>query len=172
MVRQVMSLLVTGSFIPDVQSSIVNNNNILYSNLTEILSNQINTIFGQLNIPLDLNFNYQQGNNGRDVFDAAISAQLLNNRVVVNGNIGNSPYSTDAGTITGDLEVEVKLDPKGKLRAKVFSKSADQFSNYLDRSQRNGVGVAFRDEFTTFSELLNKIFKRKRSKVEQSQPSR
>lgn len=171
-VRQVMSLLVTGSFIPDVQSSIVNNNNILYSNLTEILSNQINTIFGQLNIPLDLNFNYQQGNNGRDVFDAAISAQLLNNRVVVNGNIGNSPYSTDAGTITGDLEVEVKLDPKGKLRAKVFSKSADQFSNYLDRSQRNGVGVAFRDEFTTFSELLNKIFKRKRSKVEQSQPSR
>jgi len=37
-IKQVMSLLVSGSFIPDIQSSIVNNSTILYSNATEVLT--------------------------------------------------------------------------------------------------------------------------------------
>ena len=163
-VRQVMSLLVTGSFVPDMQSNIVNNTNILYSNLTEILSNQLNNIFNQLEIPLDLNFNYQQASNGKDVFDAAISAQLLNNRVIVNGNIGNSQFSDKTNAVVGNFEAEVKLDDKGKLRAKIFSRSADQYSNYLDGSQRNGVGIAYQEEFNSFKELINRIFKKKKKK--------
>lgn len=160
-IKQVMSLLISGSFIPDVQSNIVNNTNILYSNLSEILSNQINNIFNQLEIPLDLNFNYQQSSSGRDIFDAAISAQLLNNRVVVNGNIGNTQYENRAGNVVGDLEVEVKLDNKGKVRAKAFSRSADKYSNYLDGSQRNGVGIVYQEEFSSFKELFQKLFKRR-----------
>ncbi len=119
-VRQVMSLLVSGSFIPDVQSSIVNNSTILYSNATEVLSNQINKIFNQLDIPLDLSFNYQPGQNGRDMFDAAVSAQLFNNRVVVNGNIGSARYLDRSGDVVGDLDVEIKLDDKGRLGPRPF----------------------------------------------------
>lgn len=163
-VRQVMSLLVTGSFIPDIQSSIVNNSTILYSNATEVLSNQINKIFTQLDIPLDLSFNYQPGQNGRDLFDAAISAQLFNNRVIVNGNIGNSRFVKESGELVGDLDVEIKLDDRGRFRAKVFSHSADQFSNYLDNSQRNGIGLVYQEEFSSFKELMHKIFRRKRKK--------
>jgi hypothetical protein len=164
-VRQVMSLLVSGSFIPDVQSSIVNNSTILYSNATEVLSNQINKIFNQLEIPLDLSFNYQPGQNGRDLFDAAISAQLFNNRVIVNGNIGSSRYiNNNSGDVVGDLEVEIKLDDKGRFRAKAFSHSADQYSNYLDNSQRNGVGLVYQEEFSSFKELINKLFRRKKRK--------
>ena len=114
-VKQVMSLLVSGSFIPDVQSSIVNNSTLLYSNATEVLSNQINKIFNQLDIPLDLSFNYQPGQNGRDIFDAAVSAQLFNNRVVVNGNIGSSKFVNKSSEVVGDLDVEVKLDDKGQI---------------------------------------------------------
>jgi len=147
-----------------MQSNIVNNTNILYSNLTEILSNQLNNIFNQLEIPLDLNFNYQQASNGKDVFDAAISAQLLNNRVIVNGNIGNSQFSDKTNAVVGNFEAEVKLDDKGKLRAKIFSRSADQYSNYLDGSQRNGVGIAYQEEFNSFKELINRIFKKKKKK--------
>lgn len=162
-VKQVMSLLVSGSFIPDVQSSIVNNSTLLYSNATEVLSNQINKIFNQLDIPLDLSFNYQPGQNGRDIFDAAVSAQLFNNRVVVNGNIGSSKYVNKSSEVVGDLDVEIKLDDRGRFRAKAFSHSADQYSNYLDNTQRNGVGLVYQEEFSTFRELLNSfIIGRKR----------
>jgi len=157
-VKQVMSLLVSGSFIPDIQSSIVNNSTILYSNATEVLSNQINNIFKQLDIPLDLSFNYQPGQNGRDLFDAAVSAQLFDNRVIVNGNIGNSRYLNKGSSVVGDLEVEIKLDEDGRFRAKAFSHSADQYSNYLDNSQRNGIGIVYQEEFSTLSELINSLF--------------
>ncbi len=157
-VKQVMSILVSGSFIPDIQSSIVNNSTLLYSNATEVLSNQINNIFNQLNIPLDFSFNYQPGQNGRDIFDAAISAQLFNNRVIVNGNIGSSKYINQNSDVVGDVDVEVKLDEKGRLRAKAFSHSADQYSNYLDNSQRSGVGLVYQEEFSSFRELFNRFF--------------
>jgi hypothetical protein len=168
-VRQVMSLLVSGSFIPDVQSSIVNNSTILYSNATEVLSNQINKIFNQLDIPLDLSFNYQPGQNGRDMFDAAVSAQLFNNRVVVNGNIGSARYLDRSGDVVGDLDVEIKLDDKGRFRAKAFSHSADQYSNYLDNSQRNGLGLVYQEEFSSFRELLNSLFTSRRKRERRTQ---
>lgn len=172
-VRQVMSLLVTGSFVPDVQSTIVNNSTILYSNATEVLSNQINKIFNQLEIPLDLSFNYQPGQNGRDLFDAAVSAQLFNNRVVVNGNIGSAKYMDKSGDVVGDLDVEIKLDDKGRFRAKAFSHSADQYSNYLDNSQRSGIGLVYQEEFSSFKELINSLFvsKKKRAKKLEKQMS-
>lgn len=165
-IRQVMSLLVSGSFIPDVQSTIVNNSTILYSNATEVLSNQINKIFNQLDIPLDLSFNYQPGQNGRDMFDAAVSAQLFNNRVVVNGNIGSAKYMDRSGDVVGDIDVEIKLDDKGRFRAKAFSHSADQYSNYLDNSQRNGVGLVYQEEFNSFRELLNSLFMSKKKRAQ------
>lgn len=164
-IKQVMSILVSGSFIPDIQSSIVNNSTLLYSNATEILSNQINKIFTQLAIPLDLSFNYQPGQNGRDIFDAAVSAQLFNNKVIVNGNIGSSKYLNKQGSVVGDIDVEIKLDEKGRFRAKAFSHSADQFSNYLDYSQRSGLGLVYQEEFNSFRELLNSIFMSKRKRI-------
>jgi len=161
-IRQVMSILVSNSFIPDIQSSIVNNSTILYSNATEVLSNQINKIFNQLDIPVDLSFNYQPGQNGRDIFDAAVSAQLFNSRVIINGNIGNARYTNSTSDVVGDFDAEIKLDDKGRLRAKLFSHSADQYSNYLDNSQRNGGGLVYQEEFTTFRELFNSIFTSKK----------
>jgi len=163
-IKQVMSVLVSNSFIPDIQSSIVNNSTLLYSNATEVLSNQINKIFNQLDIPVDLSFNYQPGQNGRDIFDAAVSAQLFNNRVIINGNIGNARYTNSTSDVVGDFDAEIKLDDKGRFRLKLFSHSADQFSNYLDNSQRNGGGLVYQEEFTTFRELINSILGSRKKK--------
>jgi flavorubredoxin len=67
----------------------------------------------------------------------------------------------------GDVDVEIKLDDKGRFRAKAFSHSADQYSNYLDNSQRSGVGLVYQEEFNSFRELFNRLFrsKKKREKV-------
>lgn len=166
--KQFLSLIISNSFLPDEQSGIVNNSSVLYSNVSEIMAGQLNNILERLDIPVDLGLNYQPNTKGNDVFDVAISTQLFNNRVVVNGNIGNRQYktSTSNSNVVGDLDIEVKLDRPGALRLKLFSHSADQYTSFLDNSQRNGVGLTFQQEFNRLKELLRRLFAPKAEKAE------
>lgn len=157
--KQALALLISGGFVPDEQSGIVNSTTLLYSNASEMMANQLNNIFRQLDIPLDLGFNYQPTETGRDIFDVAVSTQLFNNRVSINGNIGSRQYMSSSNSdIVGDLDVEIKLNRQGQLRLTLFSHSADQYSNYLDQSQRNGAGIVYQEDFNTIGELWRKIF--------------
>ena len=166
--KQFLSLILSNSFLPDEQSGIVNNTTLLYSNVTEALANQLNNIFHKLDIPVDLGLNYQPNETGNDLFDVAVSTQLFNNRVVVNGNIGNKQYSTSGSKndVVGDLDIEIKLNRTGAFRLNLFSHSADQFSNYLDNSQRNGVGLMYQTEFNSFGRFIRSIFSRKSKRQE------
>lgn len=156
--KQFAALLISGGFLPDEQSGITNNSTILHSNASEMLSKQINNIFQQLGIPLDLGLNYQPTTNGNDLFDVAVSTQLFNNRLLINGNIGNDPYSSENNrSVIGNIDVDIKLDRNGRLRLSLFSHASDRYSNYLDDSQRSGVGISFQQEFNNIKE----IFKRK-----------
>lgn len=169
--KQFLSLLLLGSFLPDETSGVVNGSNILLSNVTELMSSQLNNILSKLEIPLDVGFDYQNATSGNDMFDMAISTQLFNNRVIVGGSVGNRNYSTSAnprGDVVGDLDVQIKLDPEGKYRLNLFSHSADEYSSFLDFSQRNGVGVSFQKEYHTFGELIGNLF-RKRNAADQTQ---
>ena len=173
--KQFLSLLLTNNFLPDEQSGIVNNTSSLYSSVTEMMATQLNNIFQKLDIPLDLGLKYQPNDRGNDIFDVAVSTQLFNNRVVVNGNIGNKQYSSGStqNDVVGDIDIEIKLNRSGSLRLNLFSHSADQYSNYLDNSQRNGVGVTYQTEFNTFRQFFKNIFsskeKRQAAKIAEEQ---
>ena len=158
--KQFLSLIVSNNFLPDEQSGIVNNSSMLYSNVSEILATQLNNIFQKLDIPLDLGLNYQPNERGNDIFDVAVSTQLFNNRVVVNGNIGNRQYSSSGSQndVVGDIDIEIKLDRSGALRLNLFSHSADQYTNYLDNSQRNGAGLTYQTEFNSFLQFFKNMF--------------
>ena len=170
--KQFLSLILSNSFLPDEQSGIVNNSSMLYSNVTEMLANQLSNIFQKLNIPLDLGLNYQPNEKGNDIFDVAVSTQLFNNRVVVNGSVGNKQYNT-GGTqdVVGDLDIEIKLDRSGSFRLNMFSHSADSYTNFLDNSQRNGVGLTYQTEFNSFGQFVKGIFssKAKRQATKQAE---
>ena len=89
----------------------------------------------------------------------------------MNGNIGNRQNTvTGNNGVAGDIDIEIKLDRRGVLRLNLFSHSADQYSSYLDQSQRSGVGITYQQEFSTFRELWRKMFwsrKRKRTAEEE-----
>lgn len=153
--KQFMALLVSGGFIPNEQSGIANNSTILYSNASEILSNQLNNILQQLGIPIDLGLNYARGDKGTNIFDVAISTSLFNNRVLVSGNMGNDP-NTSGRDVIGNFDVEIKLDKNGRLRLNLFSHATDSYSNSLDYSQRNGVGIVYQQGFDSFRQLFRK----------------
>jgi hypothetical protein len=173
--KQFLALILSNNFLPDEQSGIVNNTSALYTNVTEMMANQINNIFQKLNIHLDLGLKYQPNERGNDIFDVAVSTQLFNNRVVVNGNIGNKQYSSGntQNDVVGDIDIEIKLDRSGSFRLNLFSHSADQYTNYLDNSQRNGVGVTYQTEFNSFKQFFKNMFssrqKRQNAKIAEEQ---
>ena len=165
--RQFLSLIITNSFLPDEQSGIVNNSSMLYSSVTEIMANQLNNIFQKLDIPLDLGMKYQPNERGNDIFDVAVSTQLFNNRVVVNGNIGNKQQTSGSqNDVVGDLDIEIKLNRSGAFRLNIFSHSADQYTNFLDNSQRNGAGLTYQTEFNSLKTFIRNIFMSKRKRQE------
>ena len=167
--KQLLALLLSNSFLPDEQSGITNtSSSMLYSNVSEITAGQLNNILQKLNIPVDFGLDYQQSAGGTDIFDVALSTALFNNRVVVNGTIGNRQYnSTSSGSeVVGDLDIDVKLDRPGALRLNLFSHSADQYTNYLDNSQRNGIGITYQKEYDRIGEFIRNIFRSRRKKQE------
>jgi len=168
--KQFLSLLISGGFMPDEQSGIVNtNSNLLFSNVAEIMASQLNTILEKLEIPIDFGLNYQESGGGNDIFDVAVSTQLFNNRVLVNGTLGNRRYTPTSGSdeMVGDIDVEIKLDRSGTLRLNLFSHSADDYTNYLDNLQRNGVGIAYQREFSNFKTFIRNLFRgRKRREAD------
>ena len=165
--KQFVALLLFGTFLPEEGSGVVNGTNMIASNVGEIVSSQLNNILQKLDIPLDFGLGYQQDNVGTDIFDVAVSTQLFNNRVLVNGSVGNRKFSTSKssyGDFVGDIDIEVKIDRSGELRFKVFSHSADEFSSSLDFSQRNGLGLSYQKEFDRTKDFFRQLFMSRQQK--------
>ena len=159
--KQFVYLLLAGNFLPTEESGVTTNgSDVLYSNVSSIMSGQLNNIFQKLDIPLDFGLNYQTTQAGLDLFDVAVSTQLFNNRVIVNGTVGNKQVMGGLTTneIAGDLDVEIKLNRSGSLRMSLFSHSADQYTYYLDTSQRNGGGIAYQREFNSLVQFFKELF--------------
>ena len=169
--KQFLALLISNSFMPDEQSGVTNtSSSMLFSNVSEIMAGQLNNILQKLNIPVDFGLDYQQSSSGSDIFDVALSTALFNNRVIVNGTIGNRQYnssgSSSGSEVVGDLDIDVKLDKPGALRLNLFSHSADQYTNYLDNSQRNGVGLTYQKEYDRLGEFIRNLFRSRKRKQE------
>ena len=157
--RQFLSLLLSGTFLPSEESGVTgNNSNLLFSNVSGIMSDQLTNILQSLGIPLDFGLSYEPTQAGNDLFDVAISTQLFNDRVIVNGSVGNRRYTgAGQGDVAGDLDIAVKLNKSGSVRATFFSHSTDQYTNYLDTSQRNGAGFSFQKEFSSFGSFFRSL---------------
>ena len=159
--KQFVYLLLAGNFLPAEDSGITTGGtDALFSNVSSIMSGQINNIFQKLDIPLDMGLNYQTTQTGSNIFDVALSTQLFNNRVIVNGTVGNKQLidGTSTNEVAGDIDIEIKLTRSGALRLKLFSHSADSYTAYLDNSQRHGGGISYQRDFNSFLQFLKTFF--------------
>lgn len=159
--KQFIYLLVAGNFLPSEESGIsAGGSDVLFSNVSSIMSGQLNNIFQKLDIPLDLGLNYKSTQYGSNLFDVAVSTQLFNNRVIVNGSVGNRERlgGTSTNEVAGNVDAEIKLTRNGALRLNLFTHAADQLSSFLDNSQRHGAGIAYQMEFNTFAQLFRELF--------------
>ncbi len=128
---------------------------------SELLSNQLSRWLSQISSNVDVGFSYRPGDEvTTDEFELALSTQILNNRVTIsaNGNMGEKAKTNSNTSITGDFDVEVKLNPQGTLRLKAYSHT-DEKLVYNATETVQGVGISYQESFDTFKELWHKYFR-------------
>ena len=153
--QQMISLLVLGSFVGNNEPTAVTTSN-LTSTSFDILNNQINSWLSQISKDFDIGVNYRPGDQlSPQELELALSTQLFNNRVSIDGTFGvngDSPYATGSQNASsrwvGDINVEVKVTDDGRFRVKAFNRSNTTLDMLTGQSQyTQGVGVVYRKDF-------------------------
>jgi hypothetical protein len=164
--RQFLYLLVMNSFYADpsfgpAASSTSSTGTAAMAVTTfEMLSSQLSNWLSQISNDFDIGVVYRPGTGNKDInpqeVQVALSTQILNDKVVINGNFdvpltGTSTANTNQ--ITGDFDAEIKLT--NKLNFKVFNRYNNPYSGKgVDYTQ--GIGIFFKQDFDRFHDLFKK----------------
>jgi hypothetical protein len=119
-----------------------------------MLSNQLSNMLSKISNDFDVGVNYRPGDAiTKDELEVALSTQLFNDKLSVEGNIGNNANSQNANSLVGDVNIDYKLTEDGKVRLKAFNKSNDNSQTAINGAYTQGVGIFYREEFNTIGEL-------------------
>ncbi|HNY06593.1 MAG TPA: translocation/assembly module TamB domain-containing protein [Bacteroidales bacterium] len=168
--KQMISLLVLNSF--SYSSKNTNLTNSVGASSFELLSNQLSGWLSQINKDFDIGVNYRPGDKiSNEQLEVALSTQLFNNRVQIDGNFGvkgntsstQQATSNSGNNIVGDVNIDWKITKDGQFHVKAYNKS-----NTLDIINDNspytqGVGVFYRKDFDHFGDLFRR--KKKQSRI-------
>ncbi|EGJ71434.1 protein of unknown function DUF490 [Bacteroides coprosuis DSM 18011] len=154
---QVLYLLGIGKFYMADNANNNQSSDMMSSVLSSTLSGQLNDILSQMinNNNWSFGTNVSTGSKGwTDVeVEGMLSAQLLNNRLLINGNFGYRDNPMATTNFVGDFEAEWLLNRSGNIRLRGYSKTNDR---YLIRTNltTQGVGIMFRKDFLYWKELF------------------
>lgn len=160
--KQVISLLMLGRFYtpeyfagrPTTEAGV----DLVGATASDLISNQLSNWLSQITDWVDFGFKWRPGNDISDSqVEVALSTQILNDRVSINGNVANninSNGSTDNNNFLGDFDVKVKLTENGRLQLKAYHHSND--INYIIDPFTQGIGFTYSDEFNSFDQLLKR----------------
>ena len=161
--KQFLSLMVINQFLPNPNAygnatQVAQTGGLGYKGAavttSELLSNQFSSWLSQISDEFDVGFNYMPGDEiTKREIELALSTQVLNDRVTINGNLDMVGNQTQESNIVGDFDVEYKITESGKLRLKAYHHSNDRLVyDYSPHTQ--GVGIFYREDFNSFGELF------------------
>lgn len=122
---------------------------------TEMLSNQLSNWLSQISNDFDIGFLYTPGTKdlSSQQLQVALSTQLLNDRVTINGNFDVTGTETEATPLIGDFDIEYRLTEK--LRFKVFNRYNNPYTG-KGAPYTQGIGFSLRQDFNRFSDIFRK----------------
>ncbi|MBK7710424.1 MAG: translocation/assembly module TamB domain-containing protein [Bacteroidales bacterium] len=179
--RQFLYLLVMNSFYADPSFGVTAGSSASPTGTSamavttfEMLSNQLSNWLSQISNDFDIGVVYRPGSGNKDInpqeVQVALSTQILNDKVVINGNfdVPLSSSSTDnTNQITGDFDAEIKLT--NKLNFKVFNRYNNPYTGKgVDYTQ--GIGIFFKQDFDRFVDLFKKKEKSAKQKTDEKNP--
>jgi hypothetical protein len=158
--RQILSLLLLGRFYtPEIfagKPPTSTGAELVGTTTTELLTNQLSNWLSKITDVVDIGIKYRPGNEiSNEQVELALSTQILNDRVTIDGNIANNAKqsSNNNSDFIGDVDVNVKLTDDGKLKMKAYNHSNDDLI-YDTAPYTWGIGLSYREEFDSFKELL------------------
>ncbi len=160
MQQQVVSLMLFGKFAP-IQGlgQEPNNNNInagINNTLSDLISSQANNLIARVIPGFDVSADYQaalSANQGNKAIVTA-SKKFLNDRLEVQTSFDVLGFS-GTNNFTGQIMGQYSLRPDGNLKLRGFNRTANN-PIYSRNVTSQGVGLYFRREFDSFSDLLKK----------------
>lgn len=159
--RQIIYLLALNRFYtPDYMNN-TSSNNEFGSVASSTISSQLSSILGQIdeNWSISPNFRTEKGDFSDMEVDLALSSQLLNNRLLFNGNFGyrDNAFNSKNSNFIGDFDIEYLLNKKGTIRLKAYNHFNDQNYFYVRNAMTTqGVGVMFKHDFDKWFDFLRK----------------
>ncbi|KAA6338320.1 hypothetical protein EZS27_013669 [termite gut metagenome] len=166
---QILYLLGIGKFYMSDNTNRTQNSNLMSSVLSSTLSGQLNNMLSQIIDDNNWNIgtNLSTGDKGwTDVeVEGILSGQLLNNRLLINGNFGyrDSPLATT--NFVGDFETELLLTRTGDIRLKAYNRTNDRYYIRNNNFTKQGLGIMYKKDFDLWNELI--LWKRKKRKSQQ-----
>jgi hypothetical protein len=168
--RQMLTLMLLGQFYTpeyirgrnDNQS---NTGSLVGATTSEMLSNQLSNWLSQISTNFDVGFNYRPGDQvNTNQMEFALSTQIFDDRVTINGNIGNnsSLQNNNTNSVVGEIEVFIKLIKSGKLELKMYNRANTDIT-YDTAPYKQGVGFSYRESFNSFKDLFNQPRRKKLS---------
>lgn len=157
--RQALILLSTGNFLSGEglnQTSLTNN---LYEKVGDIFGSILNDSEDKIVVGVDLVG--ADRNPGRET-DGRVGLTVstkVSDRISINGKLGVPVGGINQSAVVGDVEILYRVNEDGTLNLHVFNKEND--ITYIGQGigYTQGIGINYQVDFTTFKQLLHKIFK-------------
>lgn len=152
MSRQIVYLLALNRFYTPEYMASTTRGSELVSVASSTITSQIGNMLGKIsdNWRVAPALRSDKGDFTDVEFDLVLTSQLLNNRLLLNGNFGYRDKSLNNNSFIGDFDIEYLLNRNGTLRLKAYNHYNDQ--NYYVKSAltTQGVGILWRIDFDRF----------------------
>ena len=154
---QILYLLGIGKFYTEDARNNNQNSNVMSSVLSSTLSGQLNNALSQVFETNNWNIgtNLSTGDKGwTDMeVEGILSGQLLNNRLLINGNFGYRDNPMANTNFVGDFEAEWLINRSGDIRLKAYNETNDRYYTKTNLTTQ-GVGIMYKKDFNKWSDLF------------------
>lgn len=153
---QILYLLGIGKFYMQDNTNNNQNSNVMSSVLSSTLSGQLNNMLSQIidNNNWNIGTNLSTGEKGWSEmeWETMLSGQLLNNRLLINGNFGYRDNPMANTNFVGDFEAEWLLNRSGDIRLKAYNETNDRYYTKTNLTTQ-GIGIMYKKDFSKWNEL-------------------
>jgi hypothetical protein len=170
--RQAFALLTLNHFVTPqnamgITTAAGSNSNVGGTTSSELLSNQLSNWLSQISKDFDLGVKYRPGDEiTSQEIELALSTQILNDRLLIDGNIGvqgNRANSTTQNTnnLLGDVNIEYKLTQDGRFRMRAFNRTNNNTNlTYVNSPYTQGLGLFYRLDFDKPKDIWERFRKK------------
>lgn len=130
-----------------------------------LMTNQINSWLSAISQNVNVGVNYRPATSTmQQEFDVAVSTQLFDNRLLIDGTFGMNSYKSAAfqqsNTIVGDINIEYVLTKNRRWRVHAYNRTNTLTILNNNSPYTQGVGITYQRDFASFGDLFRRAKKK------------